>query len=258
MTINHHRNLPPLEQARKSHQREILTHNRLKAILAIAVPAIATPMSSRGRRENNTIYWVLTLVRNAVYHTSVNVDISATIDALHRNEVLHFIVLIASMLEDFERPAKLLMEFLSHLMKGVDPNALIADKSDSDLSFLLDRERRSQQSLSTRHSRFGTLVGLKRADGRIRAISGQNALSTNDNAIAKLDESKVITTRPPKLLKSDPMVVLRIPIKLHRSANKKKGFDVRHYATLTSSAKKYMRHFVVDLFEALDRKAGDR
>lgn len=206
MTINHHRNLPLLEHARKSHQREILTRKRLKAILAIAVPAIATPTSSRSRRENNTIYWVLTLVRNAVYHTSVNVDISATIDAFHHNEVLHFIVLIASMPEEFKRPAKLLMELLSHLMKGVDPNALFADNSDTDLEVLLNRERRSQQPLSTRHSRFGTLVGLKRADGRIRAISGQAALLTIDNAIAKLDESKAIATRPSKLLNPDPVV----------------------------------------------------
>lgn len=258
MTVNHHRNLPQLEHARISHQRELLTHKRLKAILAIAVPAIAKPRSSRSRHEDTIIYLVLTLIRNAIYHTA-NVDISATIDAVDRNEVLHLVLMMASMPQEFQKPAILLMDILSHLMNGVDPTALFVERSDTDLGLLLDRERRSQRSLSTRHSRFGTLVGLRRADGRVRAISGQTALLTNEKAIAKLDESKIVTTRPPKLLNPDPTVILHVPMEIHLLANKKQALSVRSYVTLTSSAKKHMRDFVVNLLEAaIDRKATVR
>ena len=211
MTVNHHRHLPFLEQARRSNQGEILVHRRLKAILIIALPAIASPIRSRSQREHNTIGLALTIVRNAVYRTSLRSAISDTVDSFHRNEVFHLILLVASMPQEFGSVTMLLPEILSHLVQCVDPVTLFMDSCDGDLGLLLQEEQMGKRSNLTRHSRFGSLVSLKRSDGRVSVVSGQAALLDHMSALRKLDESKITSMRQVKPTTPDIWVLSHDP-----------------------------------------------
>lgn len=257
MTVNHHRHVPYLQLAQIAYKRAILEHDSkciLRTAVRIGLPSIALPMGDRGSRDEGIIKLLLYFFRNvAMISPAENLSSnekesvmsrSTTINAFHQQDVLALLLTISSnMGEDFNTQDMVIMEFLFHLLKGVDVETLFMDKTQlgakntDELKGLLAKEagmhRGYARHAPTRHNRFGTMIWVKRDDARMSTVSGQEILTNSQNTLKKMDSSKK-WNRPKQRNKDADHGTDR--------------FDLR--VPLTDSAREHLRLFVEEFLDS--------
>ena len=258
MTVNHHRHVPYLLLAQTSYKRAILEHeseNVLRTAVRIGLPSIALPMGERSSRDEGIIKLLLYFFRNVTMISPPQnlpnegkegeVSRSATIDALHRQDVLALLLTISSnMGEDFNTQDTVIMEVLFHLLKGVDVDKLFMDKrqlrnkNDDELKSLLAQEAGMHRSYAknapTRHNRFGTMIWVKRDDaGKVSTVSGQDVLKDGQQTLTKMDQTKK-WNKPKQRVKNEEPAYDR--------------FDMP--VSLTESASAHLRAFVEEFLDS--------
>lgn len=180
--------------------------------------------------EDNIIKVVLYLFRNIAMITEPedfvpddyqsDISRSSTIDAFHYQDIFSLILTICSgMTEEFRTHDLEILDIVFYLGKGIDVERLFMDTDElvharnTELQSLISKERALLSSYKrngpTRHNRFGTMVWLKREDGKPTAAFGQKALKNEQQALEELD-SKKQWKKPTKAKKKDeketPMV----------------------------------------------------
>ncbi|KFY75618.1 hypothetical protein V499_04420 [Pseudogymnoascus sp. VKM F-103] len=227
MTVNHHRHIPFLQLAQVGYKRSIVNYDGariLHTVTRVALPAMAVALKDRSTRDENVIRMVLYLLRNiamiapppGVQYDGDEIEISrsAIIDAFDYQDILHLLLaLCSSMGEDFNTQDVVVMEILFHLIKGVDIETLFMNEKqldshkDDELAKLLNQEagmrRANARTAPTRHSRFGTMLWVKRDDGKVSTVTGQDALLNTARSLDKMDKNKTFKppTRAPKEVK---------------------------------------------------------
>lgn len=218
MTVNHHRHMPVLELAQVAYKRAIINFDEtrvLHAAVRAALPSVATPIGDRTPRDQGVIKLALFFLRNMAMiapppHVKYDGDEtqisrSATIDAFSYQDVFVFLLTIASnMGEEFRTEDTTIMEIMYHLVKRVDIKELFMDEQQvntakaTELSTMMSKESDMLKAYNrkgpTRHNRFGTMIWMKREDGKMSSLSGQDALADASLQNQKLDSSK--TFRP--------------------------------------------------------------
>ena len=227
MTVNHHRHIPFLQLAQLGYKRSIVNYDGariLHTVTRVALPSMAVALKDRSTRDENVIRMVLYLLRNitmiapppGVQYDGDEIEISrsAIIDAFDYQDILHLLLaLCSSMGEDFNTQDVVVMEILFHLIKGVDIETLFMNEKqldnhkDDELANLLNQEagmrRANARTAPTRHSRFGTMLWVKRDDGKMSTVAGQDALMNTARSLDKMDKYKKFKppTRAPKEVK---------------------------------------------------------
>lgn len=226
MTVNHHRHIPYLQLAQLGYKRAIISFDGARILhtaVRIALPAMAEPLSERSSRDEGIIKLVLYFLRNmAMIAPQPNVtydgddnDISrsATIETFHWQDIFHLLLTVCSTMgEDFNTQDVIVMEISFYLIKGIDVEKLFMSEEQLDLSKTdeLVRLRTKEAGMKrgyartapTRHSRFGTMVWVKRDDEKMSTVSGQDALKDGAKSLAKMDNAKKF--KPPRrALKGD-------------------------------------------------------
>ena len=256
MTENHHRHLPVLELAQLGYKRDIINFDGariLNSAVRSALPSIAIPIGNRSTRDSSIIKLVLYLLRNIaaidvpaqVTYTDSEflISRSVTIDSFHYQDIFLFLLTLASnMGEDFRTEDVIIMEILFHLVKRIDPNKLFmsssqAQKAESnELKALIFKEkaliRGTTVKQPTRHSRFGTMLWVKRADGKVSTVTGQDALLDSGARKRKMDSSKIF--KPVRKARKEDM----------------EPKDLGRLVTLTSNATTQLRQFVGELLDS--------
>ena len=256
MTQNHHRHLPVLELAQLGYKRDIINFDGaciLNSAVRSALPSVAIPIGGRSARDSGIIKLVLYLLRNiamidvpsqVTYTDSESlIARSVTIDSFHYQDIFLFLLTLASnMGDDFRTEDLIIIETLFHLVKRIDPNKLFmsssqAQKAESnELKALIHKEKTMVQGTSvkqqTRHSRFGTMVWVKRADGKVSTVTGQDALWDSGARKRKMDSSKIF--KPMRKAKKENM----------------EPKDLGRPVSLTSNAATQLRQFVDDFLDS--------
>ncbi|KAK5993399.1 Topoisomerase 1-associated factor 1 [Cladobotryum mycophilum] len=220
MTVNHHRHMPVLELAQVQYKRAIINYDGariLHAAVRTALPSLALPAGDRSARDHGIIKLVLFFLRNmAMIAPPPNIKYdgdesqvsrSATIDAFAYQDIFLFLLTIASnMGEEFRTEDTAVMEIIYHLVKRVNIEKLFMDEQQaskaraSELSSLMSKEasmlKAHNRNAPTRHNRFGTMVWVKRDDGKMSSLSGQDALASSTKRNQKMDSNK--TFKPPR------------------------------------------------------------
>lgn len=243
MTVNHHRHLPVLELAQVQYKRAIINFDGariLHAAVRAALPAMALPIGDRSARDQGIIKLVLFFLRNMAAITpppnvkyegdESQVSRSATIDAFSYQDIFHVLLTLSSnMGEDFRTEDTTVMEIIYHLVKRVDSAKLFMNEQQlnkakaNELSALMNKESSMLQSYNrkgaTRHNRFGTMIWVKREDGKMSSLSGQDALANASVRNQKMDDNK--TFKPPRRPRKDNKDErdLGPPAKLNARAN---------------------------------------
>lgn len=242
-TVNHYRHMPVLQLAQLAYKRDIVNYDGaqiLHTAVRVALPSMAVPAADRSPRDQGIIKLVLYFLRNVAAIApppglgydgdESQISRSATIDAFSYQDVFLALLTVASnMGDDFRTEDVIVMEIVFHLVKRVDISKLFLDedalghaKAD-DLANLIKKEKAMLQSHNkrgpTRHNRFGTMVWVQRADGRMSAVSGQDALRDKASRERKMDESK--TFRPARKSRKPEMEPkdLGPPVSLNPRAN---------------------------------------
>ncbi|KAJ6781937.1 hypothetical protein PWT90_04095 [Aphanocladium album] len=256
MTVNHHRHIPVLELAQLQYKSAIINFDGarlLHSAVRAALPSMAIPIADRTPRDQGIIKLVLFFLRNmAMIAPSPGVKFdgdeteisrSTTIDAFSYQDIFIVLLTIASnMGEDFRTEDTTVMEILFHLVKQVDVHKLFMDENQlnkakaGELSDLMKKESAMLQAYNrkapTRHNRFGTMVWVKRDDGKMTSLSGQDALADAAARDKKMDDSK--TFRPAR-------------------RSKKENQDEKDFGLptpLTPSAAKQLRSFVEEFLDS--------
>ncbi|KAL6856431.1 timeless domain-containing protein [Trichoderma novae-zelandiae] len=220
MTVNHHRHMPVLELAQVQYKRAVINFDEariLHAAVRIALPSLALPAGDRTARDQGIIKLVLFFLRNmAMIAPPPNVQYegdetqisrSATIDAFSYQDIFLFLLTLASnMGEDFRTEDTAVMEIVYHLIKRVDIEKLFMSEQQAhkakanELASLMNKESAMHKAYArngpTRHNRFGTMIWVKREDGKMSSLSGQDALSDVTARNMKMDSNKVF--KPPR------------------------------------------------------------
>ncbi|KFG80939.1 drug resistance protein MdrA [Metarhizium anisopliae] len=243
MTVNHHRHLPVLELAQVQYKRAIINFDGariLHAAVRAALPAMALPIGDRTARDQGVIKLVLFFLRNMASITpppngkykgdESQVSRSAIIDAFSYQDIFHVLLMLSSnMGEDFRTEDTTVMEIIYHLVKRVDSEKLFMNEQQlnkakaTELSALMSKESAMLQSHNrkgaTRHNRFGTMIWVKRDDGKMSSLSGQDALADAAVRNQKMDEIKKF--KPPRRARKDNQNErdLGPPVKLNARAN---------------------------------------
>ncbi|KAM3534017.1 hypothetical protein MY4038_002670 [Beauveria bassiana] len=256
MTVNHHRHVPVLELAQLQYKSAIINFDGarlLHSAVRCAIPSMATPIGDRTSRDQGIIKLILFFIRNmAMIAPSPGVKFdgdetqisrSTTIDAFSYQDVFVLLLTIASnMGEDFRTEDTTVMEIIYHLVKQVDVATLFMDESQlnkakaGELSDLMKKESAMLQGYNrkgpTRHNRFGTMVWVKRDDGKMSSLSGQDVLADAATRNKKMDDSK--SFRPTRRGKKE------------NQAEKDLGLPT----PLTPSAAKQLRSFVEEFLDS--------
>lgn len=256
MTINHHRHTPVLEIAQIQYKRAIINFDGARVLhgaVRAALPTIAMLASDRSTRDQGVIKLVLFFLRNMAMLAPTpdmkfegdesQISRSATIDAFSFQDIFLFLLTMASnMGDDFRTEDTIVMEIIYHLVKQVDIERLFMDEQQrgnarsSELSSMMNKESAMLKAYNrkgpTRHSRFGTMIWVKREDGKMSSLSGQDALADASIRNKKLDESK--TYRPPRRAKKD----------------NESERDLGLPTPLTDSASKQLREFVEEFLDS--------
>ncbi|OAR02966.1 hypothetical protein LLEC1_06579 [Akanthomyces lecanii] len=225
MTVNHHRHVPVLQLAQLQYKSAIINFDGarlLHSAVRSALPSMAIPIGDRTPRDHGIIKLVLFFLRNIAMIASspgvkfdgdeTEISRSTTIDAFSYQDVFIVLLTMASnMGEDFKSEDTTVMEILYHLVKQVDVGKLFMDEGQlnkakaGELSDLMKKESAMLHSYNrkapTRHNRFGTMVWVKRDDGKMTSLSGQDALSDAASRNQKMDDSK--TFRPARRSKKE-------------------------------------------------------
>ncbi|KAI5461328.1 timeless protein-domain-containing protein [Mariannaea sp. PMI_226] len=243
MTVNHHRHIPVLELAQVAYKRAIINFDAARILhtaVRVALPAMAIPIGDRTPRDQGIIKLVLFLLRNIAMidppaHVKYDgdesqVSRSATIDAFSFQDIFVVLLTLASnMGEDFRTEDTTVMEIIYHLVKQVNAEKLFMNEKQlskaraGELSAMMTKEESMLKAYNrkgpTRHNRFGTMIWVKREDGKMSSLSGQDALADAATRNQKMDNSK--TFRPPRRArKADKGEAdLGLPTKLNSRAN---------------------------------------
>ena len=256
MTVNHHRHTPVLELAQVQYKRAIINFDGariLHAAVRAALPAMALPIGDRTARDQGIIKLVLFFLRNMASIApppdvkyegdETQVSRSATIDAFSYQDILHLLLTVASnMGEDFRTEDTTVMEIIFHLVKRVDIDHLFMNEHQlnkakaSELSAMMTKEssmlKAHNRKGPTRHNRFGTMIWVKRDDGKMTSLSGQDALADASKRNEKMDGNK--TFRPPRRSKRE----------------KKEERDMGPPAKLNARATDQLRGFVEEFLDS--------
>jgi len=243
MTVNHHRHLPVLQLAQLAYKRDIINYDGaqiLHTAVRVALPALAVPIGDRTLRDQGIIRLVLYFIRNVAMVSipagvkydddESQISRSATIDAFsYQDTFLTLLTIASNMGEDFRTEDVIVMEIIFHLVKRVDISKLFLNEQqlnqakDNELTALMKKEEAMLRSYNgrapTRHNRFGTMVWVARGNGRMSAISGQDALIDKAVREKKMDNAK--TFRPPRRSPREDMEPkdLGPPVSLNARAN---------------------------------------
>ncbi|CAG7949048.1 unnamed protein product [Penicillium salamii] len=258
MTVNHHRHTPYLLQAQVQYKRGILKaggSNLLRTAIRIALPSMAIPRSERESRDEGILKLMLYFLRNvaiispnsrlAAEGDEEETSRSSTINAFHQQDALALILTMCSNVgEDFNLQDIVLMEILFHLVKGIDVEKLFKDEEQtgseyaSDLASILNKEkmarREYQKTAPTRHSRFGTMIWVKRDNGKMSTVSGQRSLRDDQQTFEKMDQSK--KWNKPK------------PRRKHEDSTQNSNFNTP--AHLDREATEHLRTFVEEFLDS--------
>ncbi|KAK3351607.1 timeless protein-domain-containing protein [Neurospora tetraspora] len=256
MTINHHRHMPVLQLAQLGYKRAIINFDAipiLNTAVRVALPSMAMPIGERTPRDLAIIKLILFFLRNVAMIAppqgvkyegdETQVSRSATIDAFSYQDIfLTLLTLASNMGEDFRTEDVIVMEIIFHLVKRVDPSSLFV--SEKQLNKAKGQELASEmrkeaamlksynKTTTTRHSRFGTMIWVKRADGKMVTVSGQEALLDAKTRERKMDSSK--TFRPPRRARKPEM----------------EPKDLGPPVTLDERARQQLRSFVQDFLDS--------
>jgi replication fork protection complex subunit Tof1/Swi1 len=182
---------------------------------------MAQTQKERSPMEDNIIKVVLYLFRNIAMIAEPedfvpddyqsDISRSSTIDAFHYQDIFSLILTVcSSMTEEFRTHDLEILETVFYLVKGVDVERLFMDHDElvhaktTELQSLISKEKAMLASYKrngpSRHNRFGTMVWLKREDGKATAAFGQRALKNEQQALEELDQKKKWKrpTRPKK------------------------------------------------------------
>ncbi|KAF7543921.1 hypothetical protein G7Z17_g10347 [Cylindrodendrum hubeiense] len=243
MTVNHHRHIPVLELTQVGYKRAIINFDGARILhtaVRVALPSMAVPIGDRTPRDHGIIKLVLFFLRNmAMIEPPPNVKYdgdesqisrSATVDAFSYQDIFLVILTLASnMGEDFRTEDTTVMEIIYHLVKQVNAEKLFMNEQQlskartGELSAMMEKESSMLKAVNrkgpTRHNRFGTMIWVKREDGKMSSLSGQDALADAATRNKKIDSVK--TFRPPRRTrKADKDEQdLGLPVKLNSRAS---------------------------------------
>lgn len=256
MTVNHHRHMPVLQLAQVGYKRAIINFDGARILhtaVRVALPSMAIPIGDRTTRDQGIIKLVLFFLRNvAMIEPPPNVKYegdesqisrSATIDAFSYQDIFLVLLTLASnMGEDFRTEDTTVMEIIYHLVKQVDSEKLFMNERQlskakaGELASMMNKEESMLKAYNrkgpTRHNRFGTMIWVKREDGKMSSLSGQDALADASLRNQKMDSSK--TYRPPRRPRKD----------------KKDDKDLGLPAKLNSRAYDQLRSFVEEFLDS--------
>lgn len=249
-TVNHHRHMPVLELAHVAYKRAIINFDGARILhtaVRVALPSMAISNGDRTPRDHGIIKLVLFFLRNiAMIEPPSNlkyegdesqISRSATIDAFSYQDIFMVLLTLASnMGEDFRTEDVTVMEIIYHLVKRVSADKLFMNEQQlnktkaKELSSLVNKEASMLKAYSrkgpTRHNRFGTMIWMKREDGKMSSISGQDALADAATRQQKMDDSK--TFRPPRRARKkeemEPKDLGREPKLNHRANSQLRSF----------------------------------
>ncbi|KAK3378222.1 timeless protein-domain-containing protein [Podospora didyma] len=220
MTVNHHRHIPVLQLAQLGYKRAIINFDAtpvLSTAVRVALPSMAIPIGDRTLRDQGIIKLILYFIRNVAMISpppgikydgdETQISRSATIDAFSYQDIFLTLLTISSnMGEDFRTEDVIILEILFHLVKRVDPSKLFVSEKQvnkvkaDELSAAMNKEaamlRAYSKNAPTRHSRFGTMIWVKRENGKMSTVTGQEALLDAATRERKMDNSK--TFKPPR------------------------------------------------------------
>ena len=252
-TSSHHLfHRPYLQSAQVLYKQAILHYPDVKILRKIArvtLPALAQPQKERSVIEDSVIKVVLYLFRNIVIikkpdhldddEDDSEISRSATIDSFHSQEVLNFLLTIGSGANDeFTTHDVELLDILFHLVKGIDVDRLfmerdeLASSNTKELQSLIGKEHSMHmghtRTAPSRHNRFGTMVWMKRNDGKMSTIFGHTAATNEQTTLHEMDKSKKWKKprRPAKMPSEDSLT------------------EFNGKTPVTGSARKHLRQFV--------------
>jgi replication fork protection complex subunit Tof1/Swi1 len=214
MTLNHHRHTPYIQQAQVIYKAGILswdTCSILRQVVRIGLPSIAMAQNDRTNRDEGIMKLVLYFLRNVTVISQIpnlpsqgldnEVSRSATIEAFRQQDVFALLLTMCSnMGDDFNLQDVILLEILFNLVKGVDVKKLWMTEDQrkvqdvSELKDVLAQEkgmhRDYRKTAPTRHGRFGTMIWIKRDQGKVSTVSGQDNLRDGDKVMFNMDKTK--------------------------------------------------------------------
>ena len=241
MTVNHHRHMPVLELAQVAYKRAIVNFDGtriLHAVVRVALPSMAVPIGDRSQRDQGIIKLALFFLRNVAAIApppdvkydgdETQISRSATIDAFSYQDIFHVLLMLASnMGDEFRTEDTTVMEIIYHLVKRVDIEKMFMSDQQlhkaraDDLAAVMKKEEAMLKSYNrpSRHNRFGTMIWVKREDGRMTTLTGQDAIAGAATRQRKMDNAK--TYKPPRRGKKEDKVDREIgpPAKLNSRAN---------------------------------------
>ncbi|RMZ77767.1 hypothetical protein DV737_g4203, partial [Chaetothyriales sp. CBS 132003] len=248
--------MPYIQQSQVLYKAAVLSWDScriLRQAIRIALPSIALPRDQRTARDEGIIKLLLYFLRNIASIRQVpnlpsqglemELSRSATIDAFRDQDVFALLLTICSNIgDDFNLQDVILLEILFNLVKGVDVKKLWMTKSQrdghefSELKARLGAEqhtmREAKINAPSRHSRFGAMIWVKGADGKMSSVSGQDSLK-DSRAFFKIDKSKK-WTKPQARLKD----------------NQHTMHDFNRFENLTDSATEKLRNFVEEFLDS--------
>ncbi|KAK8003711.1 hypothetical protein PG989_003430 [Apiospora arundinis] len=229
MTVNHHRHIPVLQLAQLGYKRSIINFDAaqiLHTAVRVALPSLAVSRGNRTTRDEGIIKLVLLFLRNIAM-------ISPPPGLL---------TIASNMGEDFNQEGLVIMEIIFHLVKRTNIDQLFMDdkqvgKAKSDeLTTLMQKEaamhRSHNRKVPTRHSRWGSMLWVKRDDGKVSTVSGQDALVDAATREQKMDSSKLY--RPPRRPRKEEM----------------EPKDLGPRTSLNSRAREQLRSFVEEFLDS--------
>ncbi|EXJ59798.1 replication fork protection complex subunit Tof1/Swi1 [Cladophialophora yegresii CBS 114405] len=214
MTANHHRHTPYIQQAQVIYKAAILgcdTSTILRQVVRVGLPSIAVARDERTSRDEGILKLMLYFFRNvAVIQQLPNlpsqgldmeVSRSATIEAFRDQDVFAVLLTICSnMGDDFNLQDVIVLDIIFNLIKGINPKRLWMTQQErktrgvTDLSAVLaveqSKDRDAKKHQWSRHGRFGTMVWVKREGEKMSAVSGQDNLKDDQQALFNMDKTK--------------------------------------------------------------------
>lgn len=258
MTVNHHRHTPYLQQVQVQYKRGLLKYggsSLLRAVIRIALPSMAIARSERTSRDEGILKLMLYLLRNvaiispntrlAAEGDEEETSRSSTINAFQDQDAFALLLTMCSNVgDDFNLQDVVLLEVLFHLVKGVNVDKLFMHedqrkvKRSDELGDLLRKEsqvrREYAKNAPTRHGRFGTMIWVKRDEGKVSTVSGQDVLRDNQTTLNKMDQSKKWNKPRPRRRQEDVAPTNNFNMPTH----------------LTSLASKNLRTFVEEFLDS--------
>lgn len=202
---------PYLETAQAGYKRAILHHDHaqiLRQTVRVCLPALAMPRNERDGWAENILKVVLYLYRNLLsigdsegrIEDDNEIARYTTIDIFHKQDVFQLLLTIGSGLsDDFEGHDTEILEVMFQLCKGIDVDRLFMEQTElmssntRELKALMSKEKTVMASYAktapSRHNRFGTMMWLKRDDGRHLTVFGHTA-SNEEATLHEMDKSK--------------------------------------------------------------------